>query len=106
MWQEQGTQLWGLNRKEGTEESLLYFSSSIEELYPILDDLRSDVYKLAREHQAPTSLSIGMSYGPILKLKPVRNNRKQTVRNDPTRILAYKALRQAKRKGGNKIVIL
>ena len=52
------------------------------------------------------TVSIGMSYGPILSLKPVRKNRKQTVRNDPTRILAYKALRQAKRKGGNKIVIL
>jgi len=100
-----GTLLWGLNEQEGTEESLLYFSCGINEIYDTFEALRLEILTLARKEDAPTSLSIGMAYGPVTSLKHAINNRRSTLQKDSTRILAYKALHKAKKLGGNKITI-
>lgn len=100
-----GTLLWGLNEQEGTEESLLYFSCGINEIYDTFEALRLEILALAQKEEATTSLSIGMAYGPVTSLKRATNNRCNTLQKDLTRVLAYKALYKAKKTGGNQIMI-
>lgn len=99
-----GVVIWGLDRKRGTEEALLVFQLDYEMIAEELQELVTKVKSMAEGIDAPTSLSIGVAIGPLMRLKPETNNRKKTLAKDPTRVLAYKALREAKKRGGNTIV--
>jgi len=89
--------LYGLDYSRGTEEAVIIIPMiKPEEVLGDLEKIRREIEKLG------ASLSIGVSYGVIVNIK-ARNRREAyeniTVKN------ALKALREAKRKGGNRIVI-
>ena len=89
--------LYGLDYSRGTEEAVIIIPmTKPEEVLSDLEKIRREIEKLG------ASLSIGVSYGVIVNIK-ARNRREAyeniTVKN------ALKALREAKRKGGNRIVI-
>ncbi len=97
--------IWGINEKEGTEEAILIFYQKQEVICDLFEILRKKLNNLAIDLNAPTSLSIGMAYGRIFDTKPIQHHRKRDFSKDPTRYLAYKALKEAKKKGGNCIVV-
>ena len=89
--------LYGLDYSRGTEEAVIIIPMiKPEEVLGDLEKIRREIEKLG------ASLSIGVSYGVIVNIK-ARNRREAyeniTVKN------ALKALREAKRKGGNRIVV-
>ncbi|MCD6113989.1 MAG: GGDEF domain-containing protein [Thermoprotei archaeon] len=89
--------LYGLDYSRGTEEAVIIIPMiKPEEVLGDLEKIRREIEKLG------ATLSIGVSYGVIVNIK-ARNRREAyeniTVKN------ALKALREAKRKGGNRIVI-
>lgn len=94
----QATILYGLDYKRGTEEAVILIPLVKPE--EIIGDLKN--IKRAMEKLGVT-LSIGVSYGPLDIIK-ARSRREAysgfTVKK------ALKALREAKRKGGNRIVIV
>jgi GGDEF domain-containing protein len=100
----QATLLWGLNKAEGTEEFILIFLQDIERVIKIMNKLRKDILELARKLNAPTSLSVGLTYGEISHLKVLKSHKKKEFLKHPTIYLAYKALKKAKKKGGNELI--
>ena len=96
--------IWGLNEKEGTEEAILIFFQESTLIVELFESLRKKVLNLAQKLEAPTSLSVGIASGRIIDTKPITHHRKSDFQKDPTRYLAYKALKEAKRKGGNIII--
>ena len=101
----QAVHIWGLNEKEGTEECILIFWKKQSSIFDLLNNLRIDILNIAMKLRAPTSLSVGIATGQINNTKPINHNRKSDFKKDPLIYLAYKALRKAKKTGGNKILI-
>lgn len=96
--------LWGLNRQRGTEEAILFFQYEKDFIQELIEELRKDVMKLARRYHAPTSLSAGLAEGKVPKVKKIKSHSKREFKKDPTIFLAYRALKKAKKRGGNCIV--
>ena len=99
-----GTHLSGLDYQRGTEEAVLFFSApDPQELLDELEALKKKIQLLGRDLGLPVTLSIGVSFGspPPLRL---REN------SDLTRMFLFKsakkALRKAKRQGGNRIIVV
>ncbi|MGV9173132.1 MAG: hypothetical protein ACOC44_09380 [Promethearchaeia archaeon] len=97
----QATPLWGLNEEEGTEEFIDLFFLPLEKVKQILDKLRRDILNLAEKLDAPTSLSVGIAEGDVEHIKPLKSHRKKEFLKHPIIYLAYKALKKAKKQGGN-----
>lgn len=98
-----GTHIQGLDNQRGTEEAILFFSApDLEELLDDLEELKENIYRLGKELVLPITISIGMSVGrpPVIRLRDSR---------DLTRTLLFKsakkALKTAKKSGGNQIII-
>lgn len=100
----QATLLWGLNKAEGTEEFILIFLQDIERVIKIMNKLRRDILELAQKLNASTSLSVGLTYGEISHLRVLKSHKKKEFLKHPTIYLAYKALKKAKKKGGNELI--
>ena len=96
--------LWGLNRQRGTEEGILFFQYEKEFVQELIEELRKDIRKLAQRHRANTSLSAGLAEGKVPKVKKIKSHSKREFKKDPTIFLAYRALKKAKKRGGNCIV--
>ncbi len=89
--------LYGLDHKRGTEEAVIEIPYvKPEEIIDDLKRIKAEIEKLG------ASISIGVAYGP---LEPVKVRCRRDAYSGITRRKALKALREAKRKGGNKIVI-
>jgi GGDEF domain-containing protein len=100
----QAVHLWGINKKRGTEEAILLFLQEKEWVKSLFEDLRKKILKLAKKFGANTSLSVGIAHGPIKNLKVVKgHSRKEFIKN-PTVYMAYKALKKAKKMGGNQVI--
>lgn len=96
--------LWGLNKNRGTEEAILYFHQNSKKIYEIFDKLRRKISKLAENLDAPTSLSIGITRGPAPIIKRIKSHNINEFKKDPGIFLVYRALKKAKKKGGNCII--
>jgi GGDEF domain-containing protein len=92
--------IWGLDPRRGTEEAIILSYEPIESIQAWCDDLIQDVKAIAEELNANTSLSCGIATGIVFERKAIADNRTKTIGRDPLRWLAYKALRQAKKKRG------
>ncbi len=89
--------LYGLDYFRGTEEAIIVVPmTKPEEILDDLEKIRKEIEKLG------ATISIGVSYGIIINIKP--KNRREAYRNITVKN-ALKALREAKRKGGNRIVV-
>ena len=99
-----GTHIQGLDYERGTEEAILFFSApDLEELLDDLESLKLKIHLLGKELALPITISIGVSVGspPVLRLHDS---------SDLTQMLLFKsarkALKTAKKRGGNQIIML
>ena len=89
--------LYGLDPKRGTEEAVIEIPyTKPEEILDELRKIKNEIKKLG------ATLSIGIAYGP---LEPIKPRSRREAYSGVTRRRALKALREAKRKGGDRIVI-
>lgn len=101
-----GTMVHGLNQEEGTEECMIVFTApNFNDLLNDLEELRSEIEKFGIKSGTNATISIGVARGPVYNTKPARSRKKEHLYNDPTRALAKKALNEAKKKNGNRIII-
>lgn len=98
-----GSHLRGINYQRGTEEAVLFFSAPDPQV--LLDDLetlRKRIKLLQEELGFPVTISIGIAYGPSLHMRISETS-------DLTQISLFKsankALRKAKKQGGNRIIV-
>ncbi len=91
--------IYGLDRDRGTEEVVLEIpdvdNEILRQIIVDLEKIRLEIEKLGG------SITIAVALGPIIG-KPAKNRREAY--NTPTRRLALKLLREAKRKGGNRVI--
>jgi GGDEF domain-containing protein len=97
--------LWGMDKKRGTEEAILFFQYRKRFVRKLIEGLRKSVLELAKHYNAPTSLSAGLAEGPYPQIKRIKSHSKKEFKKDPTILLAYRALKKAKKSGGNSTVI-
>jgi GGDEF domain-containing protein len=94
--------LWGLDQERGTEETYMEIvEPDAEELCTDLEKIRKKIEELGKETKSNAHLSIGVAYGKISFIKP--RSRREIIRT----LLgsrAWKALKKAKKTGGNKII--
>jgi len=96
------TVLWGLDPERGTEEAYMeVVEPDTEELISDLEEVRKEIEKLGKETKSNAHLSIGVAYGKIGSAKP--RSRREITRT-PLGYRAWRALKKAKKTGGNKIV--
>ncbi|MEM3526223.1 MAG: hypothetical protein QXV37_02310 [Candidatus Jordarchaeaceae archaeon] len=94
--------LWGLNQERGTEEAYLeVVEPDPEKLYNDLEEIREKIEKLGKETKSNAKLSIGVAYGKIENIKP---RSKRELIKTPLGKKAWKALKTAKKTGGNKVI--
>ena len=90
--------IYGLDEERGTEEVVLEIPyTEPEELLPDLEDVKREINRLG------VGVTIVAVKGYV-GLKPARN-RREAYTATPYRRLAYRLLREAKRRGGNRIVV-
>lgn len=97
--------LWGLDEARGTEEAILFFQYEKDFVRELIEELREKVLELAKEKNAPTSLSAGLASGRIPRVKKIDAHSKEEFKKDPTIFLAYRAMKKAKKKGGNRLIV-
>ncbi len=101
-----GIVIYGLDWDRGTEEAVIEFvEPDLEDLLLDLEDLRRRIEEAGKTSGTGVTLSIGVSkYEAPDGVKPVKDRR--ALKSSPYRYLALKALRKAKRLGGNRLVIV
>ncbi|HMF34473.1 MAG TPA: hypothetical protein VKK79_23830 [Candidatus Lokiarchaeia archaeon] len=101
-----GVHIYGIDERQGTEECMLVFpNATIDALLNDLEVLRAEIEQVGRQTGAGSTISIGCAIvPPPVDLTPTQSRRTRDVLSDPGRILARKALKQAKRQGGNRLV--
>jgi GGDEF domain-containing protein len=101
-----GTIVHGLNQEEGTEECMIVFTApNFNDLLNDLEEIRREIEKYGKESRTNATISIGVARGRVFDMKPARSRKKEHLYNDSIRALAKKALNEAKKKNGNKIII-
>lgn len=98
--------LLGINEARGTEEAILLFYIKLTIIEDIFRELINKISILAKNYRIDTGLSIGIARGPISGLNEIKSHSLTEFKKHPTLFLAYKALKKAKSKGGNSIVII
>ncbi|MFB0561691.1 MAG: hypothetical protein ACETWM_10830 [Candidatus Lokiarchaeia archaeon] len=94
--------LWGLDLERGTEETYMeVVEPDAEELHTDLEEIRKKIEELGKETKSNAHLSIGVAYGKIIFVKP---HSKREIIGTPLGSRAWKALKKAKKTGGNKII--
>lgn len=98
-----GTHLRGINYQRGTEEAVLFFSApDPQKLLEDLETLRKKLYLLGGELGLPVTISIGVAFGPSFHM---RISETSDLTQIPLFKSAKKALRKAKKQGGNRIIV-
>jgi len=101
-----GTILFGLNEREGTEECMILFTApDFKLLLDDLENIRKQIEDLGIKTNTNATISIGVAIGQAIDFKPSISRKSDRLYSDPLRNLAKLALKEAKRKGGNKIII-
>ncbi|AFH42300.1 hypothetical protein IOK49_06690 [Fervidicoccus fontis] len=94
-----GIIIYGVNKERGTEEAVLEF--------PMMrcSDLESDLYSIKEEiNKNGANITVVCLEGYVLGKNA--NSRKEAYYGTPWRSFARKILEEAKRKGGNRIIII
>ena len=101
-----GSIIFGLDAARGTEECLMMFSApDFDLLFDDLEKLRLEVKNLSEKIKSTISVSIGIARGKVLDVKPSTSRKSKHLYTDPIRNLAKKALNEAKKMGGDRIII-
>lgn len=98
-----GTHLKGINYQRGTEEAVLFFSSPDPQvLQEDLETLRKRIQLLQGDLGFSVTISIGIAFGPSLHMRISETSELTQI---PLYKSAYKALRKAKKQGGDRIIV-
>ena len=98
-----GTHIRGLDYQRGTEEAVLFFSDpNSEQLLKALKHIMVEIEKLGRDLSQSTTLSIGISFGPV---PPIRLHQNSDLKQVFLYKYSKKALRTAKKQGGNRMLV-
>ncbi len=99
-----GVVIYGLDEERGTEEAIIKFVEADEdEVLKSLERIRCEIERLGRESGSNATLSIGVYIGPITSLKPQPLSEAKKAFEV---VMALRALKKAKRMGGNRIIVL
>ncbi|MHC1601136.1 MAG: nucleotidyl cyclase domain-containing protein [Candidatus Nezhaarchaeales archaeon] len=99
-----GVVIYGLDEERGTEEAIIKFvEADEEEVLKSLEKIRCEIERLGRESGSNATLSIGVYIGPITSLKPQSPSE---AKKTPEVIMALRALKKAKKMGGNRVIVL
>ncbi|TXT67358.1 MAG: hypothetical protein BAJALOKI1v1_110013 [Promethearchaeota archaeon] len=91
-------ELWGLNKRKGTEEAILFLNQEQDVVYDLMKKLRDQIIQKAKQLNAPTSLSIGIYVGKSPSISKISRNSNTELKKDASIFLAYKALKKVKKK--------
>jgi len=104
-----GEIIYGLDEIRGTEECMIRLTGALshEEIQKDLEYIMNEIQKIGLENGCEATLSIGVARGPYTPVKPTGPYQwsKRLFKGQAQR-LAHKALKKAKRQGGNRIVFL
>jgi len=104
-----GEVIYGLDEKRGTEECMIRLTGALshEEIISDLEQILSEINSIGVECGCDASASIGVSRGPYTQIRPTVPYQwtKKLLKGQAQR-LAHKALKKAKRLGGNRIIFL
>lgn len=101
--------LFGLDEKRGTEECMLRLTGvlSYEKIIQDLQRILNKIKEIGEVCNCDATVSIGVARGPFTERKPTGPNQwSRTAIKGYTQRLARKALKKAKKQGGNRIVFL
>ncbi|MEA2070939.1 MAG: hypothetical protein U9O98_06575 [Asgard group archaeon] len=102
-----GEVLFGLDLKRGTEECMIRLTGALshDEIVEDLEEIVNEINEVGKEYDA--TVSIGVARGPYTPVKPtVPHQWSRRLLKGYAQKLARKALRKAKRQGGNRIIFL
>jgi len=99
-----GVVVHGLDEERGTEEAVIKFVGvDVEEVLEELERVRLEIERVGKESGSNATISAGVYVGPITSLKP----QPLSVAKKALEVaMALRALKKAKKKGGNRIVVL
>lgn len=104
-----GEVIYGLDEKHGTEECMIRLTGALahDEIINDLENLVQEIYEKGLNCGCEASVSIGVARGPYTPIKPTGPYQwsKRLFKGYAQR-LAHKALKKAKKQGGNRIVFL
>ncbi|NHK29788.1 MAG: hypothetical protein FK730_00455 [Asgard group archaeon] len=104
-----GEVIYGLDEKRGTEECMIRLTGALshDEIINDLEKIISEINSIGLECGCETFVSIGVSRGSYTPIKPTGPYQwsKKLFKGQAQR-LAHKALKKAKRQGGNRIIFL
>jgi len=99
-----GIVVHGLNEERGTEEAVVKFvGADVDEVLKELERVRLEIERIGKESRSNATISIGVYVGPITCLKPQPLSE---AKKAPEVVMALRALKKAKKRGGNRIVVL
>jgi GGDEF domain-containing protein len=99
-----GIVVHGLDEERGTEEAVVKFvGADVEEVLEELEKVRLEIERIGKESRSNATISAGVYVGPITSLKPQPLS---MAKKAPEVVMALRALKKAKKKGGNRIVVL
>jgi len=104
-----GEVIYGLDEKHGTEECMIRLTGAIsyDNLTTDLENIVTEISEIGAECGCDATLSIGVARGPYTPIRPTGPYQwsKKLCKGQAER-LANKALKKAKRLGGNRIIFL
>ena len=104
-----GEVIYGLDEKHGTEECMLRLTGALahDEIVDDLENIIQEINEIGLNCGCDASVSIGVASGPYTPIKPTGPYQwsKRLFKGFAQR-LAHKALKKAKKQGGNRIVFL
>ncbi len=104
-----GEVIYGLDEKRGTEECMLRLTGALSHdvIVSDLEYIANKIQETGMECGCDASISIGVARGPYTPIRPTGPYQwsKKLFKGQAQR-LAHKALRKAKKQGGNRIVFL
>lgn len=104
-----GEVIYGLDEKRGTEECMIRLTGALshDDIINDLEQIIKEINSIGLECGCESSVSIGVSRGPYTPIHPTGPYQwsKKLFKGQAQR-LAHKALKKAKRQGGNRIIFL
>ena len=104
-----GEVIYGLDEKHGTEECMLRLTGALEheEIITDLESIIREINDVGLSCGCNASLSIGVSRGPYTPIRPTGPYQwSRRLFKGQAQRLAHKALKKAKKLGGNRIIFL
>lgn len=101
--------IYGLDEKHGTEECMLRLTGALDhnKIINDLEQIVNEIQEIGIKCNCEATVSIGVSRGPYTPIRPTGPYQwSKRLFKGQAQKMAHKALRKAKKQGGNRIVFL